>query len=92
MQFMITWRMPHGTYKEAIDRFLATGAPVTDGLKSLGRWHSVDHSVGFHLVETDDPALLLQHAAEWKDLLELSVVPVVDDAAAAGAISKAFGK
>jgi hypothetical protein len=92
MKFMITWNLPHGTYKEAIDRFLSTGAPLPAGVKNLGRWHSVDENIGFHLVETDKAALLMEHAAVWKDLLEINIVPVLDDAEAAGAISKAFGK
>jgi len=92
MKYMITWNLPHDTYKEAIERFLSTGAPVSDGLKDLGRWHSIDQSIGFHLVETDDPALLLQHTARWKDLLDIRIVPVLDDTATAGAITQALGK
>ena len=92
MKFMITWKMPHDTYKEAVERFLSTGAPVSGGLKSLGRWHGVDQNIGYHLVETDDAKVLLQHAAEWKDLLEIRAVPVVEDAEAGEAITKALGK
>jgi len=92
MKFMITWNLPSATYKTAIERFLSTGAPVPTGVKSLGRWHSVDENIGFHLVETDDGVALMQHAAEWKDLLELSIVPVLDDAQAGEALSRVFKK
>jgi len=92
MKFMLTWNLPHGTYKEAVNRFLSTGAPLPAGVKSLGRWHSVDERIGFHLVETSDGVALMQHAAEWKDLLDISVCPVLDDAEAGEAVSRVFKK
>lgn len=92
MKYMITWNLPHGTYKEAIHRFLSTGAPVPKGVKSLGRWHSVAEDTGFHLVESNDGVALMQHAAEWSDLLDLKIVPVLGDEEAAKAISRVFKK
>jgi hypothetical protein len=89
MKFMLTWSIPPASYRAAVERFLSTGAPLPAGVKSLGRWHGVARN-GFHLVETDNPGALLQHAAEWKDVLELTVEPVVDDKAAGAAVSAAI--
>jgi hypothetical protein len=90
MKYMITWNLPHGTYKQTAERFLDTGAPLPEGLTSLGRWHSVDQKIGFHLVETNDGKALIQHAAEWKDLLDMTIVPVLDDAETGEAVSRVF--
>ncbi len=92
MKFMITWNLPPATYRAAVERFLSSGAPVPEGVKSLGRWHAVDESIGFHLVESNDGVALMQHAAEWRDLLDLKIVPVLDDAQAGEAASRVFKK
>jgi uncharacterized protein DUF3303 len=80
---------PPASYKEAIGRFLKTGGPPPAGLKTIGRWHAA--GLGFHLVEGTEAALI-EHAAEWADLLEIQIAPVVEDAEAGAVASKLFGK
>jgi hypothetical protein len=36
--------------------------------------------------------VVAQHVAEWADVIELEVNPVIEDAAAAEAASRVFGK
>jgi hypothetical protein len=91
MKFMITWKGLPGNYKPAVESFLRGGAPAPSGLKTVGRWHSPGSTLGWHLVEGDIVALA-QHVAEWANLLELEVSPVIEDAEAATAASKVFGK
>ena len=91
MKFMITWKVPPASYKDAIARFLKTGGPPPAGLKTIGRWHAAGSSIGFHLVEGTEVALM-EHAAEWADLLEIQIAPVVEDAEAGAVASKLFGK
>ena len=56
------------------------------GAKTLGRWHTPGSILGWHLIETSDLTLIAQHVAEWADVLECEVHPVIDDTeAAAGA-------
>jgi len=86
---MTIWRIPPENYKEAVDRFLETGAPYPDGLAVIGRWHVPGSTKGFLLVEGDDPTLLAQHLSEWAGLLEFEVVPVIEDADAGAAAQKA---
>jgi Domain of unknown function (DUF3303) len=90
MKFMITWKVPPANYKDAVARFLKTGGPVPAGLKMLGRWHTTDGR-GFLLVEGTDTALA-ENFAQWADLLEIEVAPVLEDAEAGAVLSKAFGK
>jgi Domain of unknown function (DUF3303) len=88
---MITWKGMPGNYKSAVQEFLRGGAGVPAGVKSLGRWHSPGSAAGWHLVEGDLVGVA-QHVAEWANLLELTVTPVIEDAEAAAAASKVFGK
>lgn len=89
MQFMVTWSIPPSSYNEALERFLSGGAPVPEGMTSLGRWHAPGSVCGWHLVE-GDAAAVAQHAAEWAGLLDIDVTPVVDDETAAAAASRAL--
>ena len=91
MKFMIAWKIPTSSYKAAAERFLKTGAPVPEGIKTIGRWHAPGSATGWHLVE-GDPVALAEQAARWGDLLELEITPVIEDAESAGAISKVHGK
>jgi len=91
MKFMITWKATPANYKTAVDRFLKTGGPATKGLKTIGRWHTAGSSRGFHLVEGSDSGLT-ELNAEWADLLEMEVVPVVEDDVAGAVAKKICGK
>jgi hypothetical protein len=91
MKFMITWKAPPANYKTAVERFLKTGAPAPKGLTTIGRWHTAGSSRGFHLVEGSDAALA-EINAEWADLLDLEVVPVVEDDVACEVATRIYGK
>jgi len=91
MKFMIMWKASPVHYTTAVKRFLKTGAPAPKGLKTIGRWHTAGSSRGFHLVEGSEAALA-EINAEWADLLELEVVPVVEDDVAGAVAEKVYGE
>ena len=90
MKFMVVWKT--SKYKTAVEQFLKTGAPAPAGGKTLGRWHVPGSKLGWHLIEASGPEALAEHAAEWGDVLELEIHPVIEDAAAAAAMQKVHGK
>ena len=81
MKFMLTFTIkPHGNQRdEAIARLQKTGGKPPKGAKLLGRWTKLDFSGGFDLLESDDPKALTEFALMWSDLMELTIVPVVED-------------
>ena len=91
MKIMIVWKTVPGRYKAALEEFLRTGGPIPPGASSVGRWHTPGSTLGWHLVEGDLTAVA-QHVAEWADVLECEVYPVIEDAEAAIAAKKALGK
>lgn len=91
MKVMVVWKTVPGKYKTAVDHFLKSGGPVPDGAKTVGRWHTPGSSLGWHLIETRDLGLVAEHVAEWADVLELDVYPVIEDAEAGAAAKKVFG-
>ena len=48
--------------------------------------------LGWHLLEGDDMTAIAEHVAEGADVIDLEVRPVIEDAAAAEAASRVFGK
>ncbi|MBP1595446.1 MAG: hypothetical protein H6Q05_823 [Acidobacteria bacterium] len=92
MQIMVVWKTVPGKYKNAVDEFLRKGGPVPPGARTVGRWHTPGSTLGWHLIETDSLTAIAQHIAEWAELLECEVYPVIEDAEAGAAAKKAFGK
>jgi hypothetical protein len=81
MKFMLTfsWTPDTNTRDEAIARFRKTGGQPPKGAKMLGRWTRADFSGGFDLLESDDPQALAEFALTWSDLMQLTIVPVLED-------------
>jgi hypothetical protein len=82
MKFMLTFTIKPETKgrDEAIARFKKTGGQPPKGAKLLGRWTAADFSGGFDLLESDDVRALTEFSLMWSDLLELKIVPVIEDA------------
>ncbi len=82
MKFMLTFtlRPEMKGRDEAIARFKKTGGQPPEGARLLGRWTAADFSWGFDLLEADDAKALVEFALMWSDLMELRIVPVLEDA------------
>ena len=82
MKFMLTFAMKPETNgrDEAIARFKRTGGQPGKGAKLIGRWTAADFSGGFDLIESDDVAALTEFSLQWSDIMELRLVPVIEDA------------
>lgn len=87
MKVMTTWSLKTGQFKEAVQRFLAGEGAPGEGVALLGRWHSVDLSIGFSLYESSDPAALYASAARWADIMDLKTFLVVEDSDAGPALA-----
>lgn len=81
MKFMLTfsWKPDIKARDEGISRFLKTGGQPPEGVKLLGRWTRADFNGGFDLLESDNPQALAEFSLMWSDILDLTVVPVVED-------------
>ena len=82
MKFMLTFAFkPEARGRdEAIARFKKTGGQPPKGVHLLGRWTAADFSGGFDLLESDDAKALTEFSLMWSDVMELRVVPVLEDA------------
>jgi len=84
-----SWVPDKETQDEAIRRFRGSGGQPPAGAKLLGRWTQADFMGGFVLLESDDPKALTQFSLMWSDLMELEIVPVLEDAELVDVLAKA---
>jgi hypothetical protein len=83
MKFMMTYEIGPEGWDRAVKRFLDTGGLPPAGVKMLGRWNSAAGRYGFILLEGNDPSAIYRFSAEWNDVCNLRVTPVIEDEEAA---------
>ena len=77
MQFMVIERFRNRDAKAVYRRFRDQGRMAPEGLRYVGSWIELNFDRCFQIMETDDPRLLQEWIANWGDLVEFEVVPVV---------------
>jgi hypothetical protein len=77
MQFMVIERFRNRDAKAVYRRFRDQGRMAPDGLKYLGSWIETNFDRCFQIMECDDARLLQEWIANWSDLVDFEVVPVV---------------
>ncbi len=80
MQYMVIERFKDA--KAIYHRLRDRGRLMPDGLVYLNSWISTDLGRCFQLMEADDRELFDTWIANWDDVMEFEVVPVVSSAEA----------
>jgi hypothetical protein len=71
-------------------RFRDKGRLMPDGLVYISSWIDEDVNRCFQLMETPDRALLDQWIANWNDLMDFEVYPVIPSSEAARKVGVEF--
>jgi hypothetical protein len=69
-------------------RFRERGRLAPEGLRYVDSWVSTDLRRCFQLMECEDSQLLEQWMANWQDLVQFEVIPVITSAQAVEAIAQ----
>lgn len=77
MLFMVIERFRNQDVKSVYRRFNEKGRMMPDGLKFVDSWVQADLARCFQIMSCDDVTLLQRWAAQWSDLIEFEIVPVV---------------
>jgi hypothetical protein len=77
MQFMVIETLRHQDAKSVYRRYKEKGRQMPDGLSFVASWAAADLSRVFQLMECEDVTLLQRWVAEWSDLVQFEIVPVV---------------
>ena len=87
MLFMVVETFRNQDAKSVYRRFRDKGRMMPDGLTFVGSWVSADLGRCFQVMATDDITLLQRWVAEWSDLTDFEIVPVVSGKETAEALS-----
>jgi hypothetical protein len=87
MLFMVIERFRDQNAKAVYGRFRERGRLMPDGLAFIGSWVTADLGRCFQLMECSDITLLQRWAAQWGDLIDFEIVPVVEGRQTAAALS-----
>ena len=82
MLYMIIENFAGGDPLPVYRRFRDKGRMAPEGLTYVSSWVTTDLSRCFQLMECDDPSLLAQWLAAWRDLGTFDVIPVITSAQA----------
>ena len=77
MLYMIIETFRNGDAVPVYRRFRDQGRLMPEGLRYVTSWLTTDLARCFQVVECDDPRLLEAWTAQWRDLQEFEVIPVV---------------
>jgi Protein of unknown function (DUF3303) len=87
MQYMIVEHFQNRDPLPVYRRFRDRGRLAPDGLQYLSSWVDDKFESCFQLMETNDRSLLDQWIANWSDIVDFEVFPVVTSAVAAETIA-----
>jgi hypothetical protein len=84
-----SWGADKATQDEAIQRFRSVGGKPPAGVKLVGRWTHADFTGGVVVLESNDSKAITEFALMWSELMELEIVPVLEDQELLEALSRA---
>jgi hypothetical protein len=78
MLFMVIEKFRNQNGKAVYRKLRDSGRALPDGLKFVASYVTADLSRCFQLMETDDITLFQRWVADWQEVVEFEVVPVVE--------------
>lgn len=87
MLYMVIEQYRGGDPVPVYRRFRERGRMAPEGLVYINSWVTMDTRRCYQIMECDDPQLLQHWIAQWADLVDFEIVPVVTSAEAAAAVT-----
>ena len=78
MLFMVVEKFKNQDGKAVYAKVREGGRALPEGLKFIASYVAADLSRCFQLMETDDITLFQRWIADWQDVVDFEVVPVVE--------------
>ena len=77
MLFMVIERFKNRDAKAVYQRFRERGRMQPEGLRYVDSWVEPNFDRCFQLMECEDPSLFREWTAQWEDLMEFEIIPVI---------------
>ncbi|MBX3316021.1 MAG: DUF3303 family protein [Phycisphaeraceae bacterium] len=83
MQYMVIERFRDGCIQDVYRRFNERGRLAPEGLHYIASWIDEGLTTCYQVMECEDRSLIDTWIANWCDLVEFEVIPVINSAEAA---------
>ena len=90
MLFKLAWTHSPEARDETIKKFMETGGMPPEGVELLSRYHNVDGTGGFAILESTNAAALADYALDWNGLIKIEITAIVDDETITSVLPKHF--
>ena len=87
MLYLVIETFCDGNPVPVYQRFRDKGRLMPEGIEYRGSWVTEDLGRCYQIMECGDPALLEAWMANWNDIVDFEVVPVLTSAEAAAAVA-----
>lgn len=87
MHYMIIERFRDRDPVPVYRRFRERGRMAPEGLRYVGSWVTPDIAMCYQVMECDDRRLLDEWLANWRDIVDFEVIPVLTSPEAAAAVA-----
>lgn len=77
MKYMIIENYKNGGYKDVYQRFFENGRMAPQGLTYIESWVDEDLKKCFQIMECDNISLLHDWIANWNDIVDFEIIPVI---------------
>jgi Protein of unknown function (DUF3303) len=92
MLFMVIEKFRNQDADAVYRRFREKGRMLPEGVTFINSWVTADLSRCFQIMACDKAAMLQRWIAQWSDLVEFEIVPVVEGKETAEALARAAQK
>ena len=90
MLFKLAWTHTPEARNETIKKFMETGWMPPEGVELISRYHNVDGTGGFAILESTSAAALADYALDWNGLIKIEITAIMDDETITTVLPKHF--
>ena len=90
MLFKLAWTHTPEARNETIKKFMETGGMPPEGVEMISRYHNVDGTGGFAILESTSAAALEDYAPDWNGLIKIEITAIMDDETITTVLQKHF--
>ena len=91
MLFKRDWTHSPDARDKKIKQFMETGGMPPENVGLISRYHNIDGTGGFAILESTDAAALADYALDWNGLIEIVITPIMNDETIGSVLGKKFG-
>ena len=90
MLFKLTWTHTPQARNETIKKFMETGGMPSEGVELISRYHNLDGTGGFAILESTNASALADYALDWNGLIKIEITAIMDDDTITSVLPKHF--